>query len=293
MNFSRWFKAAGADFLDMRLRKLPAGLFKHWYFVRCLAACNGGALPPVEQLAFLLGSRAAVVERRLAALRSAGLLEEVDGELRIVDGDDSAAEEDEESEEETRRPLSAAERTRRWRERRAGGDEVVTAERDAGAVTPEYIEDQILESISSGDGDEPSQDAPDFSAFWRAFPKREGDNPEAPARAAWRKALAGGASATEIMRGARAYAAATAGRERKFIVSAGRWLAEGRYRDAGPPQPSAAVAAAGVWIEAGSTAWSAWTQHWLATKGKRPPIDGKGGWRFPSPMPADAIAEAA
>ena len=105
MNFQRCFKAAGADFLDMRLRKLPAGLFKFFYFLRCIAACNGGALPPVEQIAFLLGSQPAVVERDLAALRECGLVEPgPDGglaDLKIFEG-----------------PIPGYLRTRKWRERK-------------------------------------------------------------------------------------------------------------------------------------------------------------------------------
>jgi len=290
VNFSRSFQAQGVDFLDMRLRRLPAGLFKCLYFLRCVAACTGGPLPPVEQIAFLLGSRAAVVERRLAALREAGLLEERDGELWPAIGDDDGGEEEEEP---SRRPLTAAERTRRWRERRAGGDAVVTADRDEVVTSKRYIDPINSESLSSGDGDGPSQGAPDFPEFWRAFPKRDGDNPEAPARSAWRKAISSGADPTAIVAAARAYATATAGRERKFIVSAARWLAEGRWRDAGPPQADGAGRAPGVWIKQGSAEWEAWSAHWLATNGKRPPLDARGGWRFPDRSPPTAVQAAA
>jgi hypothetical protein len=293
MNFQRYFKAAGADFLDMRLRKLPAGLFKFFYFLRCIAACNGGALPAVDELAFLLGSRVAVVERRLTALREAGLLEERDGALwPAIGGDDD--DQDEEEEEPSRRPLSSAERTRRWRERRAGCDTVVTAERGEVVTSDRYIDPINSESLSLGDGSSPSQSAPDFAEFWSAFPKRDGDNPEQPARAAWRKAVAGGADPAAIVAGARSYAAATADRERKFIASAGRWLSEERWRASGLPKPAGGSAAdlPGVWVEAGSPEWSQWAAWWRASKGKGPPVDSRGGWRFPSLVPPDARAAA-
>jgi hypothetical protein len=280
MNFGRWFKAQGADFLDMRLRKLPAGLFKHWYFVRCVAACNGGALPPVEKIAFLLGSRVAVVERRLAALREAGLIAEEGGVLRIVESDDGGMVESSEA------PLSGAERTRRWRERRAAGDE---------AVTP----GDALEEDQASDTDSPrvTRGASvwvEFDEFFDAFPARDDDMPKQPVLAAWRKAVAEeGADPGELVRAARAYAAKVAGRERRFIVSAARWLSEGRWRgDRLKVEPAAAGAAAGIWIKQGSAEWEAWSAHWRETKGKRPPIDAKGGWRFPTLAPPEIRAAA-
>ena len=45
-----------------------------------------------------------------------------------------------------------------------------------------------------------------------------------------------------------------------------------------------------MWIKQDSTEWSAWTEHGLATKGKRPPIDSKEGWRFPTPEPPAIMA---
>lgn len=40
-----------------------------------------------------------------------------------------------------------------------------------------------------------------------------------------------------------------------------------------------------VWIASGSPEWRAWAAFWRATKGKGPPIDRRGGWRFPSLTP--------
>lgn len=278
MNFGRWFKAQGADFLDMRLRKLPAGLFKHFYFLRCVAACNGGALPPVEKIAFLLGSRAPVVERRLAALREAGLIAERDGELQIVDGDDEGAADAPE-------PLSGAERTKRWRERRASDADVTPRD----AIEEDQEEETDSPRVTRA---EPLYDR--FDEFFAAFPARDDGNPKPPVLAAWRKAIVvEGADPGRLIAAARAYAEAVAGRERRFIVSAARWLSEGRWRAAGAPQPAATVAEAGVWIKQGSAEWESWSAHWRETKGKRPPIDAKGGWRFPTLTPPEMQSVAA
>lgn len=282
MNFNRWFKAQGADFLNMRLRRLPAGLFKFHYFARCVAACNGGALPAVEELAFLLGSRPATIERRLAALREAGLVEEAGGELRPVEfGDAGEGEERDGEDEGMTSPLTPAERTRRWRERRARRDD---------AVTPGASQSVTQERDRESNSDQPLSPGVTvyarFDEFWNAFPSRDGDNPKAPALSAWRKAVAGGADPAAIIAGAKAYAAATVGRERRFIVGAARWLAEQRWLgDGAKDDAPSPVQPAGAWIKQGSPEWEAWTAHWQATKGKRPPIDAKGGWRFPSRWP--------
>jgi hypothetical protein len=286
MNFNRWAKLQGADFLNMRLRRLPAGLFKFFYFVRCLAACNGGAtLPPVEQIAFLLGSRAPAVERRLAALREAGLIAEEGGVLRIVESDDDGAAEV------PAEPLSGAERSRRWRDRRAAACD---AERNE-AATPRDEQEIDIEEDQETDSSRVTRAGRSFEEFFEAFPRREGDNPEAPARAAWRKAIGSGAKPAEIIAGARAYAAATADRERKFIASAGRWLSEERWRASGLPKSAGGAAAElpGVWIEVDSPEWGQWAAWWRASKGKGPPVDSRGGWRFPSLSPPDAARVAA
>jgi hypothetical protein len=232
-------------------------------------------------VAFLLRTSRASLERRLEALRAAGLLEQIDGELRPVacEGGNEARDGAE--------PMSAAERTRRWRERRsrdASGD---------AAVTPgDAIEKDTEEKDSETDAAPARGVSDDFSEFWQAFPKRDGDNAEAPARAAWRKAIAKGASPTAIVAGAKSYAATVAGREPKYIASAPRWLSEERYANATPPK-AVAAAVPGVWISQGSPEWAAWFEHWRVTKGKSPPVDAKGGWRFPSQRPPNPLEQAA
>jgi len=285
MQFHRWFKAQGADFLDMRLRKLPAGLFKFFYFLRCVAACNGGAaLPPVAEIAFLLGSRAAVVERRLAALREAGLIAEHGGELRIA-GDEGAAEAPE--------VLSGAERTRRWRERRAADGD---GPRDEAVTTGDAIEKDREEETDYPRVPRGAAVYERFDEFFEAFPARDEESPREPALAAWRRAVVDdGADQAQLVRAARAYRAATAGRERRFICSPARWLSEGRWRASGPPQAAeAAPEPAGVWIAVGAAGWAEWSAWWRrAGKGRSPPIDRRGGWRFPAERPPEPAQLAA
>jgi hypothetical protein len=216
---------------DPRLQRLPPATFKAWFGLKCVAARYDGALPDIKTLAFMLRSRVDVVERRLYALLGAGLIENRDGGLWIVDD------------------------------------------------TPPP--------------DPPPRLDPDdgFKEFCDAFPSRNGDNPIEPARTAFRKAVAAGANPKAIIVAAKAYASSTAGRERRYIASAARWLGECRWQgglqSTTGPNLIPSTAAPGVWISATSPEWWAWSNHWRATKGKSPPLDAKGGWRFPSLNPPE------
>lgn len=273
----RWWKAPENAFLDRRLQKLPAGLFRFWFNLQCVASWSGGRLPPIADIAFLLRSSVAVVTRRLAALQDAGLVDMSEDEPRLVSCEgrqDAPAE-----------PVSGAARTKRWRDRRettaacdAARDEAVTG------VTPPEREEQKDKKDSARDA---RGKCDGFEEFWRAFPKREGDNPEAPARSAYHRAIAQGAQPALLVAAAHAYAAVTASRERKFIASAARWLSEGRWKDAAQkPEPKPNAEPPGAWIKAGTPEWRAWADHYRETKGKGPPVDAKGGWRFPSLSPS-------
>ena len=109
-----------------------------------------------------------------------------------------------------------------------------------------------------------------FDEFWHAFPTRDGDNPIEPARAAWRQAVASGEPPERIIAAANAYANATAGRERRYIASAARWLGECRWSgDTPAPRFDAPTASLGVGFPRPSPEWRAWVDHWRATKGEK------------------------
>ncbi len=48
---------------------------------------------------------------------------------------------------------------------------------------------------------------------------------------------------------------------------------------------AATMPAPSIWISATSPEWRAWATYWRETKGKAPPQDKRGGWRFPSRFP--------
>ena len=54
---------------------------------------------------------------------------------------------------------------------------------------------------------------------------------------------------------------------------------------------SATIPAPSVWISASAPEWRAWEAFWKATKGRTPPTDKRGGWRFPSKAPPAVISK--
>jgi biotin operon repressor len=108
----RWYKAPVNCLFDVRIARMPAGLFRAWHQMLALASLNGGALPSVDQIAFSLRSSAATILKRLQALADRGLAILKGESWGLVDPqarDEDAAD----------APLTGAERTRRWRERKA------------------------------------------------------------------------------------------------------------------------------------------------------------------------------
>ena len=280
----RWWKAPETGFIDRRLQKLPAGLFRFWFNLHCVAAWSGGALPGLDDLAFLLRTSRGALDRRLAALRDSGLVEGEGGDLVIVafDGHAGRPEHDEGE------ALSPAERTRRWRARRTGkglGDAPVTPARDAPVTPCDGLEEERKEIESQTPRDAGAGDDL-FSRFWAAYPSRDGANPIEPARTAFRKALGQGADPAKMIYEAKAYADATTGRDRRYIASATRWLDERRWQDA-PPADDTPAAKPKIAVNRDSPAGEAWEAHGRRLNGRGYPWV-NGTWCFETEWPADA-----
>ena len=126
-----------------------------------------------------------------------------------------------------------------------------------------------------------------FEAFVTAFPRRPEGMDAAAVRVAWRAALAR-APAETIVAGAMAYAESVAGREPRYVMSPRRFLSESRWRD--KPSPSRNVAPL-LWIALDAPGWREWSAFYRSTKGKTPPLDRRGGWRFPARFPPHVAAE--
>lgn len=280
----RWYKAPVDCVFDVNLAKMPASLFRAWHQLMALASLNGGALPAVEQIAYSLRSSVATIVKRLEALAARRLAALTGRTWRLVDPATIEAGEAE-------APASAAERTRRWRERKAAyaangdapdegaGDDGVTAG-DAPREEQTREEQMRLGARDEDDG---------FAEFFAAFPTRTGGQNRTSALAAWREARAQAVGPATIIAAAKAYARATTGQEPRFVVSAARWLAEGRYLDAAPtsaaPAPLTPDQAPGIWISRDAPEWEPWAEHWRGAKGMNPPTDSRNGWRFPALAP--------
>ncbi len=278
-----WFRIYDEALDDPRLQRLPASLFRVWFNLLCAASRNGGTLPDLPELAFMLRTRPGALSRRLEALKAAGLIEEMDGALRPREWDKRQFVE---------RPAdpTAADRMRRMRERAVERNGAMAPTVTNATVEGEEEKDTDTQTVPAARENE--LDA--FGEFWRAFPRRDGDNAKKPALEAFQKAIAAGVDPGRIIAGAKAYASAVAGRERRYIASAARWLSEARWSGDTPSLGNAApTAVAGVWISSTSPEWTAWADHWRTTKGKSPPIDGNNGWRFPTRLPPSPLENAA
>ena len=73
---SRWFRFYDCALDDPKVQKLPAELFKAWVNLLCVASRNGGILPAVEDLSFMLRKDEETLARVLSELQRVGLIDE-------------------------------------------------------------------------------------------------------------------------------------------------------------------------------------------------------------------------
>jgi hypothetical protein len=72
----------------------------------------------------------------------------------------------------------------------------------------------------------------EFEEFWKGYPKRDGDNPKAPARKAFAAAVRGGADPKAIVAGLKVAAARNSDKVgTKYIPQAVKWLHDRRWED--------------------------------------------------------------
>jgi hypothetical protein len=101
-------------------------------------------------------------------------------------------------------------------------------------IREEYILDDAKAPPESGelpldDSPKPNKQTgtkytPDFEAFWKAYPKRTGNNPKLPAFKKWKGLTRGGVPVDTIIQGAKAYAAARNGQDAQYTQQAVTWL---------------------------------------------------------------------
>ncbi len=134
-----------------------------------------------------------------------------------------------------------------------------------------------------------------FERWWCVYPKRVAKE---DARKAYDEVPASVDHSTRLA-GAARYAREREGKDPQFTKHPATWLRKGCWADYEHPQlhanaaegQSGALATRDVWIAADSPQGRAWARIWRETKGKSPPVDAKGGWRFASMWPPEAGGE--
>ncbi len=120
---SRWFRFHAEAINDPKVQRLSPPLFKTWINLLCLASKEGGTLPPVADIAFVMRREENAIECDLKALEELRFIDRVEGVLRPHNWDKWQYRNDD-----------SRERVQRHRERLRNGS--VTAACNGG-VTPQ------------------------------------------------------------------------------------------------------------------------------------------------------------
>ncbi len=131
-------------------------------------------------------------------------------------------------------------------------------------------------------------DSEDFSKFWKAYPRRGGANPKAPAAKKFNAIVKSGTDPNEITAAAARYAAEIRAKGQEltpYVAQAITWLNQQRWGDySGLNADESDEKAKGlVRIMPDTPQWEAWT----AARGKSFPRGRDGGWLVPSEWPED------
>ena len=197
--------------------------------------------------------------------------------------------------------LKAKERQQRYQQRHSN------VEHDVSSPTPpsrDIYNTQVLENIpqtptnSRRHGTNPralgtnprgSEAEPDgFSAFWDAYPKRDGNADRKGAVKAYGPAVQRAGGADLVNRAAARYAVHCREKGKvgtEFVKQARSWLNSDLWREWLPQELPPEVSSTRVYVTTGTDAMDAWDAHFKRTKGKLAPRDQRGGWWFETEYP--------
>lgn len=194
-----------------------------------------GARPKLDQIASLVGRPLREVEKAFAEIVSLGVCSSEDGSIvsrRMVRDNDRS--------EEGREQIN-----KRWGNRNPNRVDAETPNR-APPTDPitqrldtRYQISEKKDSCAVVKATRPKLDD-DFDEFWKAYPKRDGANPKAPARKAFFAAVKAGTEPSKIIAGA--LSCAVRDRDKigtPYIPQAVKWLRDKRWEDyaaTGPPE---------------------------------------------------------
>lgn len=257
---SMWFRMYSDVINDPKVMRLPEAMRWHWVAVLCCSAKNGGRVPPVADLAFLLRldeERAAAVLRGLLA---AGLLDEDAEGLAPHNWEGRQFKSD-----------TSNDRVKRFRDRQrnATGNE----ERNVTAAVTETAPEQNraeaeTDTRADADAPRPERMPSRFDEFWKVYPRRDGPNPRKPAEAKFAALVKSGVDQQAVIDAARKLAADEAARGNigtRFIPQAMTWLNQQRWNDhaavasaSASPADEAAQLEDAVRMFARAGRWSRW-----------------------------------
>lgn len=79
---SQWFRLYNELLDDPKIQKLPAGLFRDWINLLCLASRNEGFLPPLPDVSFALRMSESACETTIQSLQKHGLIDRKAGTFK-------------------------------------------------------------------------------------------------------------------------------------------------------------------------------------------------------------------
>lgn len=221
---SRWWRAYDEAVDDPKLCLLTDKQHRAWFNLCCITSQNGGKLPAMAAVAFKLRMTVDKARAIVAELVALGLVD-LDPETGGAAPHNWGA-----------RQYQSDTSTERVKRFRNGGRNVSET---VNETTPEQKQITDTDQIKESRAVVPTR--PDeFEDFWKAYPKRDGANPKAPARKAFLAALKAGATAAEIIAGTQACAAKDRDKiGTPYIPQAVKWLRDRRWDDyaaTGPPE---------------------------------------------------------
>ena len=224
---SRWWRAYDEAVDDPKLCLLTDKQHRAWFNLCCITSQNGGKLPAMAAVAFKL---------RMTIDRAKAIVAELVA-LGLVDMDDVGTAAPHNWNARQYKSDVSTERVKRFRNAERNVSETPN-ETPPETEQIQRTESEKKDSCAVAPATRPKV-GEEFEEFWKAYPKREGANPKAPARKSFLAALKAGTEASEIVAGARACAA----RDRDkigtpFIPQAVKWLRDRRWEDyaaTGPP----------------------------------------------------------
>lgn len=164
---TRWFRVYDDLVDDEKVQMLSGDLVKALLNLWCLASKNDGILPPMKAMAFKLRMKPQQVAAVIAELCDAGLIDRVDDLFRPHNWDKRQHKSDTDT--------TAAERSRRYREKLRDGNAPVTRDGDAlrHASASVSVSDSVSSSSKKEEKKEISSDF-EFEDFWNIWPNKVG-----------------------------------------------------------------------------------------------------------------------